>query len=167
MVGADDWQLPTPCPGWDVRTLVAHVVLGEAMAAGLFSGAEAEPPAEVDTSVLGPHPVATWRGTAVAALEAASGEGAMEATYHHPAGVFPGAVIVGLRVTDNLVHAWDLARACGRGLELPEGLAERCLDFWEPVAGSGGTGEHFGAPLMPPEGAPAGVRLLALLGREA
>jgi hypothetical protein len=33
-------------------------------------------------------------------------------------------VIVGFRVTDNLVHGWDLATACGTDVELPDGLAD-------------------------------------------
>ena len=76
-----------------------------------------------------------------------------------------GGVIVGFRVPDNLVHGWELARACGADVDLPEVLAERCLDFWLPLAGSAGMGAHFGGPVVPPEGASAGVRLLSLLGR--
>ncbi len=30
-VGADQWDLPTPCEGWTVRDLVTHVVGGNAM----------------------------------------------------------------------------------------------------------------------------------------
>jgi uncharacterized protein (TIGR03083 family) len=33
-----DWERPTPCEGWDVRTLVAHVVTGEALVAQVLGG---------------------------------------------------------------------------------------------------------------------------------
>ncbi len=69
-----DWERPTPCEGWDVRTLVAHVVTGEALVAQVLTGGGSWD-ATVDPSVLGLNPMAAWRGTALAALDAASGEG--------------------------------------------------------------------------------------------
>ena len=96
---------------------------------------------------------------------------ALDARHRHVVGDLPGAVIVGFRVTENLVHGWDLAAACDQAVELPEALAARCLDFWLPLVGADGTiaaaGSSFGPPVLPPEGASAGVRLLALLGRTA
>ena len=74
---------------------------------------------------------------------------------------------IGFRVTENLVHGWDLARSCGAEVQLPETLAERCLDFWLPLAGSDILTGNFGSKVMPPDGASAGVRLLSLLGRAA
>ena len=165
-----DWELSTPCDGWDVGTLVAHVVSGESLVARVFrDGGTWE--GTVDQSMLGANPVAAWRGTALAALEAVSADGLLDAFYPHAAGELPGAVILGFRVTENLVHGWDLATACGIGIELPETLAARCLDFWYPLVGTdgkiGGADSSFGYPVVPSGGASAGVRLLALLGRAA
>jgi len=157
LVGDDDWDAATRCDGWDVRSLVAHVVLGEAMVVDLFNGGEVARAPEVDTSVLGPNPMATWRGTAVAALEAASVGDVLDRSHSHPSGDFIGTVILGFRATDNLIHGWDLATACGRQVELPVSIVERCLDFWRPVAGTGAMSGHFFEPVMPPEDAPAGV----------
>ena len=50
-------------------------------------------------------------------------------------------------------------------MELPDGLADLCLDFWLPLAGSDGMGAHFDGPVMPSDGASPGVRLLSFLGR--
>ena len=61
-----DWERPTPCEGWDVRMLVAHVVAGEALVAQVLGGGGSWD-ADVDPSVLGFNPMAAWRGTAVAA----------------------------------------------------------------------------------------------------
>jgi hypothetical protein len=99
------------------------------MVAGLFQGGGGASVAEVDTSVLGPSPMATWRGTALAALEASTVDGVLDDTHAHHVGELSGTVIVGFRITENLVHGWDLARACGivpdgehriRGLLLPD-----------------------------------------------
>ena len=126
LVGDDDWANSTPCDDWDVRSLVAHLIVGEFLVAALFRGEGGEPIAEDGTSVLGPSPMATWR---------------------------------------------DLARACGTDSELPEGRAVRCLDFWLPLAelltGAAARGRSFAEPVLPPDDSPAGVRLLALLGRGA
>ena len=171
LVGDDDWANSTPCDDWDVRSLVAHLIVGEFLVAALFRGEGGVPIAEVDTSVLGPSPMATWRGTAGGALDAAAADGVLDAVHAHHAGDLTGSMIVGFRITDNLVHAWDLARACGTDIELPEGLAVRCLDFWLPLAelltGADARGRSFAEPVLPPDASPAGVRLLALLGRGA
>ena len=161
-----DWTADTGCDGWDVRTLVAHVVTGEALVTRVLRDGGAWE-ADADPSILGLNPMATWRGTVLAAIESASAAGVLDALHPHAVGELPGGVIIGFRVTENLVHGWDLARACGTDVDLPEALAERCLDFWLPLAGSDALAGHFGPPVMPPDGAPAGVRLLALLGRAA
>ncbi len=165
-----DWERPTPCDDWDVGTLVAHVVTGESLVTRVLRDGGAWE-GTVDRSVLGANPMAAWRGTALAALESASADGVLDALHPHAVGDLPGAVIVGFRVTENLVHGWDLAAACGTEVELPEALAARCLDFWLPLVGTdgriGAAGSSFGPPVLPPDGAPAGVRLLALLGRTA
>lgn len=166
----EDWDRTTPCEEWDVISLVTHVVAGEALVTRVLrDGGSWDLVA--DPSILGGDPLAAWRGTALAALEAASNGSVLDMLHSHSAGVLSGGVIVGFRVTENLVHGWDLARACGTSVELPEVLAESCLDFWLPVAENngavGGLSSAFGAPVMPPDEASASVRLLSLLGRTA
>ena len=36
LVGDDDWANSTPCDDWDVRSLVAHLIVGEFLVAALF-----------------------------------------------------------------------------------------------------------------------------------
>jgi len=158
---ADDWWFrPTGCGDWDVQALVAHVVMGEAAVVDVVAGARPSPGAEVDVSVLGPNPVATWRGTAVAALRATA-----DAAAAPTVGEVDVATLVGFRTIENLVHAWDLARAGDGEPDVPDDLATRCLDFCLPRLEALGSGGFFADPVMPPQGASAGVRLLSLLGR--
>ena len=161
----EQWYAATPCDEWDVQALVAHLVLGEAMMLDLLSGNRIDPVPEMDVSILGPNPLATWRGTAIAAMEAASAQEVEEKIYTHPMGEVPGSIVLGFRITENLIHAWDLAQARNQSLELPDDLAERCLEFWLPLADSLVASGMVGAPVHPPEDAAAGVRLLALFGR--
>ena len=109
-VTGSDWDRPTPCDDWDVQTLVAHVVTGEALVARLLrEGGSWD--TEVDPSILGLDPMAAWRGTALAALNAASADGVLDALHPHSLGDLPGGVVVGFRVTENLEHGWHRARA--------------------------------------------------------
>ena len=102
-----DWTADTPCDGWDVRTLVAHVVTGEALVTRVLRDGGAWE-TQADPSILGLNPMASWRGTVLAAIESASADDVLDALHPHAVGELPGGVIIGLRVTENLVHGWDL-----------------------------------------------------------
>jgi uncharacterized protein (TIGR03086 family) len=72
-----------------------------------------------------------------------------------------------LRITELLVHGWDLARATGQPAHLPDDLAEEELAFARgPHAPDvPRTGHPFG-PVQPcPDDTPAIDRLAAYLGR--
>jgi uncharacterized protein (TIGR03086 family) len=166
-VGEDDWTRATPCEGWDIRTVVAHVVVGDAQVPVVLSGGAVEQVETFDASILGPNPLATWRGTALAAIRAFAAPDALEKRYSHPVGNVRGRTVIGFRISDSLVHGWDLATALGHEVILDPDIAEYCLDFWFPMASTLPSSGFFAPALMPPEGAPAGVRLLALLGRQA
>lgn len=164
-VADTDWDLPTPCQGWEVGHVAAHVVVGESQIPALFAGEAVAEVEEFDARVLGPDPVAAWRGTALAAIEAVRRPGALDQVLEHPVGRLPGRHVLGFRITDNAVHAWDIARACSRELHLPDHIAQHCLDFWEPMAHGLASSGYFAPMVAPPEGATVGERLLALLGR--
>ncbi len=161
-VGAEEWDLHTPCTDWDIRTVVAHVVLGESQIPELVAGRSVEL-AEVDVSILGREPMATWRGTALRAIEVVR-ETDLETVVHHPLGSMPFERVLGFRITENLVHGWDLAAARSEDHRLDDELATWCLDFWLPMA-DGLADSGFFAPMVEPRSDAPGDRLLALLGR--
>lgn len=169
LVQVDDehLELETPCAGWDVQALISHVVLGDASVPLLFTGDPLPSTMAIDTSILGPNPVATWRGTALAAIEAWRAEGAMDQIVQHPVGERPGRVFARFRLVDMLGHTWDLATAIGVDAEIPEELAEAALDFLFPMLDELRESMVFGAPVTPPADSSAAVRFLALIGRQA
>ena len=66
-----------------------------------------------------------------------------------------------------MIHQWDIAAGAGIDHQMSEELAAVALR----VAGLLITGEarlsgHYAAPVQPPAGAPASVRLLAAAGRQ-
>lgn len=163
-VGEIHWDLPTPCSDWDARALVAHVVIGEAAVPQLIRG-ESTDFADVNPSVLGPDAMATWRGTALAAIEIVRAT-PLDTLIDHPVSRRPLETVLGFRITDNLVHSWDLATAMAESLTLDPEIAQWALDFWLPLADKLTEGEFF-APMLAPSDDEPGTRLLALLGRSA
>ncbi len=160
-------ELDTPCEGWNVEGLISHVVLGDAAVPLLFAGEPLPGTMTIDTAILGPNPVATWRGTALAAIEALRVPGAMEKMVDHPIGPRAGHVVARFRMVDQLAHAWDLATAIGAEVDIPEALADAALDFLYPMMDQLKESQVFAAPIAPPEGSSAAIRFLGLLGRKA
>jgi len=91
----------------------------------------------------------------------------MEKIVTVPAGTVPGAVALHLRLTEHLVHGWDLARATGQATTgLPADLAEQELAFARVQLGKIPPDRRPFAPPQPVvDDAPAIDRLAALLGR--
>ena len=167
-VGPGDWDRPTPCEGWTVRDLVQHVVTGSNMAASLFSGCStAEAVALHDDTTFPEDPVVAFSDVADAAARAAAVDGAMEGICHHPAGDFPGHVMLGFLVGDYALHAWDLARAIGADETLPANLVETVWAEVEPlIPVIPQTGVYGAGPSgTVPEDAPLQTRLLDATGR--
>ncbi|WP_158277763.1 TIGR03086 family metal-binding protein [Pseudosporangium ferrugineum] len=152
----DQWSEPTPCPEWDVQALVSHLVLGNAM---VTSALTAEPMtfrtlrAGFDESVE----------TLTAALRR---PGALDRTVEVPFGRVSGVLAVHLRLTELLVHGWDLARATGQPTGFADDVVEQELAHTAPMlTGMPGDRRPFAAPVTAEPAAPPLDRLAALLGR--
>ena len=160
-----EWEMPTG-DDWTVVTTVAWVVVADSHIATAVAGEPLRTVGEFDAAVLGTAPVAAWRGTAVAAIAALRETGALDRIVEHPDGPLAIGDLVGQRVTENLVRAWDIGRAVGSPVDLPLDLAEWCLDFWsrhaDAVIAGGVLPER---PLDPGPTADPAARLLALTGR--
>jgi uncharacterized protein (TIGR03086 family) len=153
---------PTPCAGWDLRTLVLHVgdslgVLAEAMRAGQVGPGPA-PGGE-------PDPVAHLRRRARALLgtcaTADAGErrvaiGDRELTVNVAAAA--GAIEIA-------VHGWDISAACGARRPVPPGLAAALLPLAPLLIPRATRPGLFADPVPVPEPACPGDRLVAFLGR--
>ncbi len=166
-VGDEEWELPTPCSDWDVQTLVAHVVVGDAQIPLLLADQPVSMIEEFNPTVLGPNKLASWRGTALAAIRSLAVPGVLQQRYAHPVGNVRGRTVIGFRISDSLVHGWDLARALGEDVLLDPELCEYCLDFWFPMASTLGSSGFYKPALLPPDEADVAKRLLSFLGREA
>ncbi|MET0143488.1 MAG: TIGR03086 family metal-binding protein [Ilumatobacteraceae bacterium] len=155
----DDLDRPTPCTDWDVRQLLTHVVAGN----WLSAGRPGEPFATDDAAAF----VASFTASTGPARDGFDAPGAVERDHVLPRRTIPGPVFVGLRTTDLLIHAWDLARATGQPTDLDTALVAHCDSFARRTMTSEFRGRHFApARPAPPDGTAADV-LAAFLGRIA
>jgi uncharacterized protein (TIGR03086 family) len=165
-VRGEQWAEPTPCTAWTVRDLVSHLVIGNAGFARALTdqaawAAPRSPDADADL-------VAAY-GESAAALRTAFGQpGVLEKLVTVPFGTVPGMVALHLRLTELLVHGWDLAQATGQKPEFPADLAEQELAFTVgALPNVSRERSPFSPPQPVPDDAPALTRLVALLGRAA
>ncbi|MEV0200724.1 TIGR03086 family metal-binding protein [Nonomuraea sp. NPDC050691] len=148
-VGPGQWDAPTPCAEWTVRDLVTHLITVNRAFTAMLTGEEPPVPEDV---------VAAYR-TSAAALRAAydQPEHSMDGT--------PGATRLGWRISDLLTHAWDLSRATGQALELPDDLVRQALDFVRTQLAGRQREGRFGPEQPAPSDAHAIDQLSAFLGR--
>jgi uncharacterized protein (TIGR03086 family) len=125
-VGAEQWNLPTPCTEWDVRALVNHVVGEERWTAPLLDGMTiAEVGDRFDGDLLGADPQAAGRAAAAESTAAVANTLADIDVVHLSYGDEDPAEYVRQLSADHLIHGWDLAAATGQDRTLdPELVAE-------------------------------------------
>jgi uncharacterized protein (TIGR03086 family) len=165
-VPADRWQAATPCPGWDVRALVNHLVSGNLWAASIGAGARIEEVGgRLDGDLLGTDPAAAYADSASAASAVFHRPGALRAPCAVSYGPVSGSVYAGHRLIDVLIHGWDLATPTGQDATLDDGLAEACRKIAEPQIESLRASGAFANGAGVPAEASVQTRLLALLGR--
>jgi uncharacterized protein (TIGR03086 family) len=159
-----DFDIPTPCAGWDVRGLLNHT-LGEAQMMtevnqGLTGGND-----RGDLVRDGSGFAEAWEhaaGENVASWRAAGLEGTR--TYFY--GTFPAGASAAINVGEILVHSWDLARATGQDFALDPEAAAVVYGLYSafPLDGMRAAGQ-LGQEVPTPADAPIADRLLGLLGR--
>ena len=167
-VTVSEWAAPTPCTEWTVRELVNHLVGGNLWFAELLAteGQGARAPSRPSGDVLGEDPVASYRRSADALVQVFARPGVLEQVFPLPIGDAPGAVALHLRTVEAMAHGWDLARAIGKVLELPEDMVEPELEWSRAAVAGLPAGRRPFADAQPvADEAPAIDRLAACLGR--
>lgn len=107
-------------PEWTVRQLVNHLVVGNRMFAEIIEGEQQRPPSagspgsDMPGDALGDDPVAAFHRAAHLVSAAFAQPGALDQVVTVPFGTVPAEVALHLRLTEVLVHGWDLARATGQ-----------------------------------------------------
>ncbi|GII91664.1 TIGR03086 family metal-binding protein [Sinosporangium siamense] len=162
----DQWDDPTPCTNWDVRTLVNHMVTENLWVPELLGGRTiAEVGSALDGDLLGDEPVKAFDASAIEATEAVRQEGVLDRTAHLSFGDVPAAEYLSQLFADALIHSWDLARAIGVSDRLDPELVEQCARWFADSEDSYRGAGVIGPRVKPPPGADAQAKLLGAFGR--
>jgi uncharacterized protein (TIGR03086 family) len=158
-----DLGRPTPCAGWDLAALLAHMTgQNHGFADALRGG--------TDVAAYAPVPgLAAWPGSVADLLDAVAhpGTDAVLLPEITVAQRFPVPVVIGFHLLDTVVHGWDVATSLGRVWRPEPPLVDAVLEQARLVpAGPARTapGAAF-APALAAEGEDPWMTALALLGR--
>ncbi|MEU4567625.1 TIGR03086 family metal-binding protein [Micromonospora sp. NPDC023956] len=166
-VGPGQWSASTPCPEWDVRALVAHVVTENRWAVPLLGGATVASVGDrFSGDQLGDDPVEAARDAARRAERAAAAPGATERTVQLSVGPTPADEYLHQLVAENLVHGWDLAASIGADPRLDPDAVRSCARWFTGRVADYQAGNLVRPGVDVPADADEQDRLLALFGRD-
>ena len=161
-VRPEQWSGPTPCTDWTVRRLVDHLIGMNRVFTALLDD---QPPPRRDSGHIEEDPVGAYRDSAAALQSAFEQPGVLQRTFRGPLGAASGAERLHIRLYDLLAHGWDLAKATGQPVALPEDAAEQALAFVRTQLTDAARAGRFDPAQSIADDAPATDRLAAFLGR--
>ncbi|OLZ67393.1 TIGR03086 family protein [Streptomyces sp. IMTB 2501] len=166
---AADWTRDTPCAGWTLRRLVAHMTAQHLGFAAAAHGAGREPEHWREDEEMS-EPAGAHRSAAATVLSAFAEPDVTEREFALPSpGSVPGGRAVSFHFVDYVVHAWDVAATLGTTVEFPEHVLVSALAVARAVpAGPDrrGPGFSFDPALEVPEDSGPLAAALRLLGRD-
>jgi uncharacterized protein (TIGR03086 family) len=152
----DDLDAPTPCEGWDVATLLNHMLETQQYFVRTARGEEAAISPEPPDDLLGDDPASAYERGREATIETFSDDDVVART----------GPSLGIAFSDTLLHGWDVARATGQDTTMPEGLAQAAYDVVHGAFTDDQRQGVFGAELPVADDASAQAKLLAYTGRD-
>lgn len=163
-VRANQYGLPTPCPDYDVGTLVNHIVAWVSVFADAASGEK--PHTDPASFTAGADPAAEYAASAQR-LSKAFHDGAAERPIDLGNGPSPGSMIFGVILMEYIGHGWDLAMATDQSAP----YSERSISAAKEAAEASlkpeyrGPDKSFGDIVPVPDDAPKLDQLVGSLGR--
>ena len=149
-------QSPTPCDGWDVETLLNHMLQTQQYFVRSARGEQASISPEPPADLVGDDPAAAYEHGRDELIETFSADGVVERT--GPA--------LGIAFSDTLLHGWDVARATDQDTTMPQGLAQAAYDVVHGAFTDDQRQGVFGPELPVGDEASPQERLLAYTGRD-
>lgn len=159
---------PASVPGWSVFDLVNHVVGGAVRYVLLLRGVDrARVEATREADHIGEDPLRASRDRSATLDSAFARPGALGRTVAHRSGTRSGLVLLRMRVLEQTLHAWDLARTIAADDDrLDQQLCDYLLEHTTPLlAEFRALGTYAPAAAPPAEPESPQQRLLRLSGR--
>jgi uncharacterized protein (TIGR03086 family) len=169
-----DFDRQTPCDGWNLFDLLAHMTVQHRGFAAAARGLGADPATwrvESVADAVRTDPRGAYSEAAHEVLEAFADDGTADASFALPefgvGAVFPGAMAMGFHFVDYVVHGWDVAASLGVAHELPSAVIEAVapLVLAVPDGDIRTTPEFPFAPALEGAGSDDLDRILRHLGR--
>jgi len=164
-----DLTRPTPCAGWTLYGLLAHMATQHYGFAAAAAGQEGPGPWRLRR--LGPDPAQDYRDAAGTVLAAFAADGVLGREFTLPEFAprqrFAAAQAISFHFIDYVVHSWDVARALGLPVSFGPGLLAAARGVASQVPGGEARlrpGAAFAPAITWP--GPGGLdEIVALLGR--
>ena len=166
LVEPGDMALPTPCPGWDLGTLLVHLSdsIADLETAVRTGHLDLERPGNPPAWPPAGNPVDVLRDRAAELLSVSYCYVGPERFVAVGGLPVPVGLVVCTGAVEIAVHGWDVSSALGARAPIPAALATRMLRLCPLlVAGRDGL---FAAPVKVPAQASPGDQLLGYLGRQ-
>ncbi|WP_173010204.1 TIGR03086 family metal-binding protein [Mycolicibacterium sp. P9-64] len=170
-----DLDADTPCAGWRLADLLAHMTVqnrGFAAAARGFGDSADVWRADAVVDAISANPRDTYAASVDDVVTAFAGDGVLEASFalpeFGPGAVFPGVMAIGFHFIDYVVHNWDVAASLGLPYDVPDEIADTALALSLQVP-DGELRDAPGAPFAHAIDAPCTAtidRILRHLGRD-
>ncbi len=165
-VGPADLDLPTPCPEYDVRTLLGHLLT---VAARIDLALRGGNPLDIPMVTTGVDDVpAAWKERRTALDATLADDAVLGKICTLPWGTLPGAAAIGAYTGELATHSWDLAKATDRMDLLDNAIATHCLPLVRENLPADPRGGHvpFGPVVRVPDDASPYDQLAAWQGRQ-
>ncbi|MCS0604126.1 TIGR03086 family metal-binding protein [Streptomyces sp. LP11] len=168
-VRTEQLGLPTPCPEFDVRTLLSHVVAGTRRVAVVGEGGDGLALSRFAEDVTDDGWGAAFDEARARAVKAWEADDRMTAAVRAPWGEVPGRAALSGYVMEVVTHTWDLAEALGDRTGLDPELGAFALEAARltlPDSRPRDAATPFAARHEVPEDADVYTRLAAWTGRD-
>ena len=169
-VSIRDLERPTPCIGWTLRQLLAHMVGQNYGFAAAADGKRHDRAVFADRPV-GDQPAAEYATSALRVIEAFGVPALIEGSMYLPevrTGVtVPAPIAIGFHLVDYVAHGWDVARTVGIAAEFGEDALQLALTAAQAVPAEAKTLDDQTPfrPSVPTISTSLLDRILAALGR--
>ncbi|HEY9290122.1 MAG TPA: TIGR03086 family metal-binding protein [Microlunatus sp.] len=142
-----DLARPTPCQGWDLRTLIAHQIgqlngFAEAIATG-----DAPPSSYQLETIDTDRFEAAWLQATSALLDALESTAEDKIIQLAGFGELPVATALRMQLLDTGVHGWDIASSIGRDYRPDDAVVADILHFARLIAARPDASTAFAAPM--------------------
>ena len=157
----------TPCPDWDLRTLLNHTILWTSYSAERRAHGEsvAEELMSKDFTAE-PGYAQAYQAQIDKAVDAWSKPEAWTDDRNVMGNATPAADIAAMLIMETVLHGWDVAKATGQDYRCDDDLAHAVLHTVEAQGDMFRQYEGFAAVVPIPDDAPVFDRALGLSGRD-